>query len=81
MILLGNKFSIADTNCKYWATIGSTKMTISRLETMTSWCNTYVGERYHTWSYRGNGVFSFKNEDDAVVFALVWGAELLGKQK
>ena len=68
------KLQLADKNCPYRVDLsGEFHGVLTHTSQLMDWCENYVGQRYHKWSYRGGGVFSFANEDDAVVFALLWG--------
>lgn len=37
------------------------------------WLLDQIGKRYETWSYIGNGVWAFLDEEDAKRFMLSWG--------
>jgi len=37
------------------------------------WCKQQFGERGSNWIYIGEGVFSFENEEDLILFKLRWG--------
>jgi|APFre7841882654_1041346.scaffolds.fasta_scaffold495892_1 hypothetical protein len=47
--------------------------TANDTEQCTRWCVDNLGPRRINWNYRGAGVFSFRCQEDAVLFQLTWG--------
>lgn len=37
------------------------------------WCERTFGYRYKQWTYKGNYVWNFRTQEQAVLFTLVWG--------
>ena len=37
------------------------------------WCKNQFGNSRHTWHYNGEGVFTFENIADLILFKLHWG--------